>query len=110
MKLLFDQNLSRRLSGRLQDQFPGSLHIRDALTRRAADQNIWRYARDNGFAVVTKDSDYRRLSDRLGHPPKLIWIRTGNSSAALVESLLRDHYDEIESFGQDPGLGIIELP
>ena len=60
--------------------------------------------------VVSKDADYRRLSDRLGHPPKLIWIRTGNSSAALVESLLRDHFDEIESFGQDPGLGIIELP
>ena len=109
MKLLFDQNLSQRLTGRLQDQFPGSLHIREVLTRRAADPSIWSYARSDGFVVVTKDRDYRRLSVELGHPPKVILILSGNSPVAVVESLLRDHYDEIESFDQDPDRSIIEL-
>ncbi len=34
MKFLVDQNLSDKLSVRLQDQFPGSLHISEVLPRR----------------------------------------------------------------------------
>ena len=109
MKLLFDQNLSKRLSSRLQDQFAGSLHVREALTRRATDESVWFYARDNEFVVVTKDSDYRRLSIERGYPPKVIWIRSGNSSADLIESLLRDNYDRILAFERAPNRGIIEL-
>ena len=109
MKLLVDQNLSDRLSSRLQDQFPGSLHIRDVLTRRAGDPSIWSYARGNGFVIVTKDTDYRRLSNERGHPPKVIWVRSGDASTAVVEALLRDHYGEIVAFEQDPDRGIIEL-
>ena len=109
MKLLFDHNLSQRLSARLQDLFPGSLHIREVLARRTPDEGIWFYAKDNEFVVVSKDSDYRDLSIRLGYPPKLIWIRTGNSPNAIVETLLRDHYDDIMALDQDPAPGIIEL-
>ena len=109
MKLLFDQNLSDRLSGRLQDKFPGSLHSSEVLPRRDKDTNIWSYARENSFVIVTKDSDYRRLSRERGHPPKVIWIRTGNTSNAIVEALLRNHYDEILALEQDPARGIIEL-
>ena len=109
MKLLFDQNLSQRLTGRLQDQFPGSLHIREVLTRRAADPSIWSYARSNGFVVVTKDTGFRRLSNRLGHPPKVILVRSGNSPAEVVDALLRHHYDDILAFEHDPARGILEL-
>ena len=109
MKLLLDNNLSRKLSGRLQDSFPGSLHLRDALARRTPDESIWSYARENDFVVVTKDADFRDLSERLGHPPKVILIRTGNTPDAVVEALLRDHYDEILAFEQDPDRGFIEL-
>ena len=109
VKLLFDHNLSQRLSARLQDLFPGSLHIREVLARRTPDESIWFYAKDNEFVVVSKDSDYRDLSIRLGYPPKVILIRNGNSPVAVVESLLRDNYDEIIAFEQDPAHGIIEL-
>ena len=109
MKLLVDQNLSPKLSVRLQDQFPGSLHIRDVLTRRTKDTSIGSYARDNGFVIITKDTDFRRLNRERGHPPKVIWIRNGEASTAVVASLLRDHYDEILAFEQDPARGIIEL-
>ena len=109
MKLLFDNNLSQRFSGELQDLFPGSLHIREVLVRRTPDESIWFYAKENDFVVVSKDSDYRDLSSRLGYPPKLILIRTGNSPNAIVESLLRDHYSEIMAFEQDPDRAILEL-
>ena len=77
MKLLFDHNLSQRLSGRMQDIFPGSLHISEVLARRTPDESIWIYAIDNDFVVITKDSDHPDLSSRLGYPPKVIWIRSG---------------------------------
>ena len=109
MKLLFDQNLSPALRDGLQELYPGSIHVTDVGLDQTPDTTIWQYAKENGFAVVSKDSDYRRLSYERGQPPKLIRIRTGNASAALVESLLRDNYGEIEAFGQDPALGIIEL-
>ena len=109
MKLPVDQNLSDKLSVRLQDRFPGSIHSSEVLPRRDKDTNIWSYARENGFVIVTKDSDFRRLSRGNGHPPKVIWIRTGNTSNAAVEALLRDNYDEIMALEQDPARGILEL-
>lgn len=109
MKLLFDNNLSRKLSGRLQDLFPGSLHIREVLSRRTPDETIWLYARSSDFVVTSKDSDYSDLSNRLGYPPKLVLIRTGNTSNEAVEALLRDNYDEITAFEQDPARGVLEL-
>ena len=93
----------------MQDIFPGSLHISEVLARRTPDESIWIYAIDNDFVVITKDSDYPDLSSRLGYPPKVIWIRSGNTPNAVVESLLRHHYNEILAFEQDLARGVIEL-
>ena len=109
MKLIFDQNLSPALSGRLQYHYPGSTHVQKALWRSAPDDSIWFHAREYGFVIVTKDRDYLELSSERGHPPKVILIRTGNSPNELVEALLRDHYTETMAFEQDPDRGIIEL-
>ena len=76
---------------------------------RASDAGIWAYAKTNGFVIVSKDSDYLRLSAAFGHPPKVIWIRTGNCPTGVVHSLLRDTYDEIEAFGQNPRRSVLEL-
>ena len=109
MKLIFDQNLSPILSERLRHYYPGSTHVREALSRRAFDDTIWLHAKSNGFVVVSKDADFRRLSGELGHPPKVIWIRSGNSSTDLVQSLLSDNWEEILAFEQDHARSIFEL-
>lgn len=62
MKLLFDQNLSPRLAQRLRDLYPGSLHVRDAGLESADDVAVWEYAREHGFTLVSKDSDFRQMS------------------------------------------------
>jgi predicted nuclease of predicted toxin-antitoxin system len=59
MKLLFDQNLSPRLPRLLEDLYPDSAHIRELGMRDATDTQIWEYARANGFAIVSKDSDFQ---------------------------------------------------
>jgi len=34
----------------------------------------------HGFVIVSKDSDFQQRSLLYGNPPKVVWIRLGNSS------------------------------
>ncbi len=58
MKLLLDENLSPRLVNRLSLLFPGLTHVRHVGLEQADDQQIWHYARDNTFVIVTADADF----------------------------------------------------
>jgi len=44
----------------------------------ADDAAIWRHAKEQGFTIVSKDSDFQDRSVLHGHPPKLIWLRAAN--------------------------------
>ena len=100
-RLLFDQNLSHRLVSALADLFPDSLHLRDVGLSRAGDFEVWDYARDNGFVLVTKDSDFNDMSFLYGAPPKVVVLRTGNCSTDVVLALVRKRADAILSFVTD---------
>ncbi|MGH9120188.1 MAG: DUF5615 family PIN-like protein [Acidimicrobiales bacterium] len=80
MRLLFDQNLSRNLVGQLRDAFPESQHVTALGLDTATDREIWEFARENGYLVVSKDSDFRQLAFLYGPPPKVVWLRVGNAS------------------------------
>ena len=109
MKLLFDQNLSPRLTRMLQDLYPESLHVRNVGLGDAGDDVVWIYAKDHDFNIVTKDADFLRLSVVYGHPPKVVWVRLGNGPVSEVESVLRERYDNLLSFYQDEGRAFLEL-
>lgn len=98
MKLLFDENLSPRLASALCDAFPGSLHLRDCGLSGASDAQVWRYALENGFMIVSKDSDFAQRSLLLGGQPKVIWLRIGNCTTARADFVLRNADDRIRKF------------
>jgi predicted nuclease of predicted toxin-antitoxin system len=52
MKLLFDENLSPRLPGLLEALFPASAHVRDCAMLGFPDEEVWEYARANGFMII----------------------------------------------------------
>jgi len=99
MKLLLDQNLSWRLASGIQDLFPCSAHVRDFALDRATDEDIWQFARDQGFAVLSKDADFEQRSLLRGYPPKCIWLRVGNSSTDTILQTVRANADRIIAFG-----------
>ena len=101
MKLLFDQNLSFKLCGRLADIFPGSNQVRLLGMEQADDLRIWQYARENSFILVSQDADFADMATLFGPPPKVIWLRCGNQPTDAVEKRLRDHADAITAFEQD---------
>ena len=100
MRFLYDQNLSYRLVADLQELYPNSLHVRDIGMKESDDSDIWDYAAQNGYTIVSKDSDFRQQSFMYGHPPKVIWVRVGNCSVDTIISLLRMHHDAILRFEQ----------
>lgn len=69
MKLLLDQNLSPRLASRLDDLFPGTLHVRDVGLEAADDNIVWQFAMDNVArkAHVGRENLYKTLSEN-GNP------------------------------------------
>jgi len=98
MKLLLDQNISYRLINRIIDVFPDSKQVRELGLENATDSEIFKYAKDNHFTIVTFDSDFCELSVLKGFPPKIIWIRTGNTTTKNLEVLLKSKHKVIEQF------------
>lgn len=109
MKLLFDQNLSPRLVEALADLFAGSLHVAQVGLERADDDAIWRFAKDRGFAIVTKDSDFQERSQLAASAPRIVWIRRGNCSTQDIEGLLRKHAVRIAALDSDPDTRFLVL-
>jgi predicted nuclease of predicted toxin-antitoxin system len=110
VKLLFDQNLSWKLSRLLADVYEGCAHVRNFGLGDETDTVIWKFAAQNGFTVVTKDADFLQRSLRLGFPPKVIWLRVGNCSVEASAQLLREKYIRIHYFHQDPEAAVLTLP
>lgn len=71
MKLLLDENLPPRLASVLSESFPGSTHVSRVDLSSRPDEEVWEHARANGFALVSKDSDFQQFSFVRGHPPGL---------------------------------------
>lgn len=109
MKLLLDQNISFRLLGTLRATYPGSHQARLAGLERATDVMLWQFAKDNDFTVVTKDSDFHEMSVMKGFPPKVIWLKSGNTPSNHILGLLLDNSDVILSFLKDTQNGCLEL-
>ena len=89
MKLLFDQNLSRKLVNRSADIFPDSSHVQFHDLAEKTDTEIWEFAKLNDFCIVTQDADFPERSRLYGSPPKVVWLRCGNASTNQVEALIR---------------------
>src|SRR6202012_1191695 len=90
VKLLFDENLSRRLVARIDDLFPGSSHVSSEDLLQVSDAEVWKFAKIHGFAIVTADGDFYELAVTLGPPPRVIWLRGCDYPTAAAEHLLRD--------------------
>ena len=98
MKLLFDENVSPRLARTLAGQFPGSTHVGGVGLRGAEDWQIWDYARNEGFAIVSKDADFRERSYVEGAPPKIVWLDVSNAGTEAIQGLLRRERERVERF------------
>ena len=108
MKLLLDENLSRRIVPGLQDKYPGSSQIALLGMEQFDDRNVWEYAKQYDFVIVTRDDDFRELLQLYGFPPKIILLTMGNCSNQRVLDALNKTKAIIDQLA-DPDVGIVEV-
>lgn len=88
MKLLFDQNISHRIISKLKDVFPDAKQVRELGLENSTDHDIWEHAKSKDYSLVTFDADFYDMSNLYGHPPRIIWLRTGNRKTSDLAELL----------------------
>ena len=101
MKLLFDQNLSRKLPKKLDEIYPYSSHVIVEGLNTASDLQVREFAARDGFVIVTRDRDFAELDALLGAPPKTIWIYRENAPTSEYERLLRTLHEQFDAFVAD---------
>ena len=109
MKLLFDNNLSHKLVARIQDLFPDSSHVMTEGLDEREDKYIWEFSKENGFTIITKDSDFNELLLVNGFTPQVIWIRIGNCKIVDIERIIRSNAVILTNFHRDQKSGILEI-
>ena len=89
MKLLLDANISWRSTAVLAEHFGNCIHVnKTELPKPAKDAEIWKYAAENGYTIITQDSDFLNLFEAKGFPPKIILLRIGNIDRKTTENIL----------------------
>lgn len=66
LKLLFDNNLSAKLTEVIQPYFPESKHVVDLGISHFDDKEIWEFAKEGSYSIVTKDRDFYYMATTLG--------------------------------------------
>lgn len=98
MSLLFDQNISFRIISKIETNFPEAKQVRQLGIENYSDIEIWKYAKENKFTNVTFDADFFDLANLKGHPPKIIWLRFGNTRTDFLADLLNSKNLLIKDF------------
>ena len=98
MKIWIDAQLSPGLAAWMRE----ALHVeatalRDLGLREARDAEIFQRARAADVVVFTKDQDFLELLRRLGPPPRILWLSTGNSSNQRVRTMLTRSWPKISA-------------
>jgi predicted nuclease of predicted toxin-antitoxin system len=69
MKFLLDENISRRIIPLPEDSLGEVIYLispKTDLVQPVSDHLVWKYAKENGYNIITRDEDFIKLSLLLG--------------------------------------------
>lgn len=102
MKIIVDNNLPGKVALFLSRDFKASAHVEEfGLDENTEDREIWEFAKQRKYAILTKDSDFEGMSRLYGCPPKVIQLTCGNKSTAEIISILAKSSTIIRDFIAD---------
>jgi predicted nuclease of predicted toxin-antitoxin system len=90
MRIWIDAQLSPAIAAWINRNFEQieAESVRAVGLRDALDQEIFKQAKAQQVVVMSKDSDFIKLIEQHGPPPKIIWITCGNTSNAKMREIL----------------------
>jgi len=109
MKLLFDQNVSHRIVTLLEKEFKEARQVRHLKLENSTDNQIWLFARENDYCIVTFDADFIDIATLKGTPPKIIWLRLGNTSTVAIANKIISNKSQIYDFLLSADSAFIEI-
>jgi predicted nuclease of predicted toxin-antitoxin system len=83
-------------------------HVADVGLAAAPDSEIWRYARERGATIITKDEDFLSLRALRSDGPAIVWIRLGNTTKNTLLRLVFAALPQILS-ALESGEAVVEV-
>lgn len=109
MRLLIDENISFRILKFIDSHFPGSAHVSSIKNGKITDLEIWSYAKQHDFVIVTYDEDFYEWQQLKESPPHIIWLRFGNAPTRFIAEKLIRNKNNILQMISDKMNGILEI-
>lgn len=109
MKFWLNANLSPKLARWIEASTGCECKtVQELGLRDETDQVLFSKAREAKAIVITKDSDFREMVLRLGAPPQVLWITTGNTSTKFLISVFEKALPEAIKH-LETGLSLVEI-
>ncbi|MGH9646578.1 MAG: DUF5615 family PIN-like protein [Bryobacteraceae bacterium] len=90
MRFLIDNQLPSALARFLTSIGTEAAHVLDLGLAQTGDAELWSFAVENKFVLISKDHDFLHFLNRTEHEGQLIWVRVGNCRRqALLEVVER---------------------
>jgi len=109
MRIWIDAHISPGIAAWLNETFDHEAQsLRGLGLRDADDLTIFMKAKESDVIFVTKDSDFVDLIETRGSPPKVILLKTGNTTNRRLREIFASHLNEAISRFED-GETIVEI-
>ena len=79
MRFLVDAQLPIGLARMLEQKGHTSIHVDDLKMMQTTDRDIYSWAKQNQYIIVSKDEDFVFLHNLDNNPCALCWVRVGNT-------------------------------
>jgi predicted nuclease of predicted toxin-antitoxin system len=90
--IVLDAHLSPSLALWIKEEFLIPCYSLKFLNlREATDEVIFEECRRRNAIILTKDIDFLNLQERLGAPPKVIWLTCGNTSKDRLREIFKQY-------------------
>lgn len=110
LRLLLDANISWRLINELQPLVNTIKHVDSiGITIPAKDNEIWQFAKENNFIIISNDNDFLDLLNWKGFPPKVVLLKTGNQSNTYLLQVIIKHIPDIIELSESDEIGLLEI-
>ena len=85
-----------------RDLFPDSVHVSQVgLTNGTTDGQIWDYAKQHGFAIITADTDFVTMANTCGPPPKVILLENCDYPSSTAVRIISANAILLSQFERD---------
>jgi predicted nuclease of predicted toxin-antitoxin system len=95
VRFLVDNQLPPALARFISEDLRGeAVHVMDVGLRNKTDADVWAYASENDFVLISKDEDFVTLYSRIPSA-RLLWLRLGNCRRVFLLKVFEEQWHRI---------------